>query len=185
MSKVEIQTSWLTGWQRTSLKLQCCPESMPGDAVHRRCRANGPHQEIIPWGARGGFLSTGRCHASKLRGAGRRGLWEASSCCEAFPGGAKGSLLMRSATSGTLLQSCLKACLPRGKSQAVQASVQRSTQEPARETPSSSSVPPVPSTVKAQHCTSQQKMNVYKSSSTITEQTNRTSLELKGNTLNT
>lgn len=49
ISKAEIQTSWLTGWQRSSLKLQRCSEGVLGDAVHRMCHANGPLQEGILW----------------------------------------------------------------------------------------------------------------------------------------
>ena len=103
---------------------------------------------------------------------------------EAFPE-VQAKPLMKSTISGTLLQSLLKPCLPWGKSLAPQESSYGSAPA-ARETPSSSSVPPAPSTAEAEHCASWQKNSVFKSSSIITEQTKgRAGWELKGNKLKT
>ena len=82
------------------------------DVVHEGCRANSPHPETILWGEAGGCPQGVLCLRTQgVLGEVVHGRGQACGTgSEAFPE-VQGKPLMRSTTSGALLQSLLKPCL--------------------------------------------------------------------------
>lgn len=138
--RATFQTSWRAGWS-SSLKLLSCPERVPRYVVYKvPCqRPSAGNHSLGCWRRLPQEVPCLRAH-------GCWGKWfmRGGTCCEAFPGGARGSHLWEV----PLVALCCKAVW-RHAYPGEGYMHWRSTPEPARETPCSSSIPPVPSTDKA------------------------------------